>query len=115
MKYDDDFEYSRKVCSIEEIKNAVKKSVIDVPDVKQVVLFGSYARGEAHEMSDLDILITDPPKLKPMLIWMIGGNVGEILNKPVEIFGISSVRKDTLFYRNIIKEGVVIYERNQNP
>jgi len=38
--------------------------------VKKAAFFGSYARGEQREMSDIDILITPPEKMN--LIGLIG-------------------------------------------
>lgn len=42
--------------SIEQIKQVVADYFRDKP-VKQVWLFGSYARGEADEQSDVDLLV----------------------------------------------------------
>ncbi|MEO6833859.1 MAG: nucleotidyltransferase domain-containing protein [Chitinophagaceae bacterium] len=42
--------------TVEQIKNVVVAYFQDKP-VKQVWLFGSYARGEADEKSDIDLLV----------------------------------------------------------
>lgn len=48
--------------TIEQIKSVVADYFRDKP-VKQVWLFGSYARGEADEQSDVDLLVeVDYPK-----------------------------------------------------
>lgn len=46
--------------------------------VEQVVLFGSKARGDDHEDSDLDLLILtrgEPPKTMPENMWKIFGQI----------------------------------------
>jgi len=45
------------VLTIEQIRNTVAAYFKDKP-VKEVYLFGSYARGEADETSDVDILFS---------------------------------------------------------
>ena len=44
------------IYSIEELKNLVKP-IMDKYGIKRVYLFGSYARGQATEDSDIDLLV----------------------------------------------------------
>ncbi len=46
----------KTLLSIEQIKNTVTDYFIDKP-VKSVYLFGSYARGDANEKSDVDLIL----------------------------------------------------------
>ncbi|MBF8278396.1 MAG: Polbeta protein [Candidatus Brocadiaceae bacterium] len=50
----------------DEIKRIAKNMAI-VADAERVILFGSYARGEATEQSDVDLMIiakSDLPRFK---------------------------------------------------
>jgi len=42
---------------IQDELNTIKDIIIDTVPVKQIFLFGSYARGVPHTESDLDILV----------------------------------------------------------
>ena len=42
------------------IQQAVDTLLAAAPQGSQVVLFGSYARGDAHSQSDLDFLVIEP-------------------------------------------------------
>jgi uncharacterized protein len=42
------------------LHNAVQALAQAAPQAAQIVLFGSHARGEAHEDSDLDFLVIEP-------------------------------------------------------
>lgn len=53
------------VFSLEEITNAVKP-IIKKYGVKELYLFGSYARGEADEDSDLDFLVFGSTNVRTM-------------------------------------------------
>lgn len=47
---------NNKIYTIEEIKNIIASVAKKYP-LKEVYLFGSYARGEANENSDIDLVI----------------------------------------------------------
>ena len=49
--------YSNKIYTLEEIKTKSKPIFINNDFVDKVYLFGSYARGEATEHSDLDFMV----------------------------------------------------------
>ena len=49
-----DIKEERKTYSISEIKKIVKP-ILNSYDIKDIYLFGSYARGEANKDSDIDI------------------------------------------------------------
>ncbi len=42
------------------IDEAVRRLLAATPVGSEIILFGSYARGEAHEDSDLDFLVVEP-------------------------------------------------------
>ncbi len=108
-------EYSRKIYTIDEVKNAISKLIKnEYPEIKEVILFGSYARDEATPISDLDILISKPEQIKPMIMWSFCGSLKEILHKSVEVFRLKSIDINSEFFENIRKDGILIYENKQN-
>ena len=76
--------------------------------VKAIYLFGSYARGEADENSDLDFLVYIDEGFKLTNVLALGEELREALQKKVDIFEIHEINKDSDFYRNVIKEKVLM-------
>lgn len=95
--------------TVQQIKDTVADYFKDKP-VKKVYLFGSYARGEAREDSDVDLLVEyDETKKRLTLFDILGFQVGleDIFNKPVQL-----VENANLYYRfkpYIEKDKVEIY------
>ena len=71
------------VYKIEEIAEKVRP-IAERYDINKVYLFGSYARGEATEESDIDLFIVRPEKigLKFCSMW---NELEEVLQKKVDI------------------------------
>lgn len=95
--------------TIEEIKERVRP-ICEHYKIKRMWLFGSYARGEADEKSDVDLCIEG----------------GDFMNEPWGLGGISCMLEDSLqmpfdlvqrevlrkrFLQNIQDDEVLIYER----
>jgi predicted nucleotidyltransferase len=54
---------------IQEKLNVIKDAVLSaVPDTEAIYLFGSYACGEPHEYSDLDIYVVVPDSVSKRLL-----------------------------------------------
>ena len=100
--------YCTKIYSINEIKDIV------VPIAKKyglgkVLLFGSYARGEATQNSDIDLRINAG---KAKGYFALGGfqyEVSEKLQKPVDVAITRTLRKS--FREHIKKEEILFYDR----
>ena len=75
---------------------------------KEIYLFGSYARGEADENSDLDFLVFGGEGFKLTSILALGEELREVLKKKVDIFEIREVNQDSEFYRTIMREKVLV-------
>ena len=85
------------------ISNLVKKY-----KAEYVILFGSYARGEANEESDIDIIIVGGQHFSALDVLAFGEELRELTHKKVDAFELREVEKDTEFYQNILREGVRI-------
>lgn len=72
------------------------------------ILFGSYARGDATEESDIDIIVVGGEHFCPKDIFAFGEELHQKTKKDVDVFEIREINKNTAFYDNVIKEGVRI-------
>ncbi len=99
-------------------KVALKSKEIFGSSLNSVILFGSYARGDYEEESDIDILIlADIPSEK---LSDYRGHIDSLCGDLLWEYGVvvSAIEKDTEtynrysnilpFYKNIVREGVKI-------
>lgn len=98
---------SEQIFTIENI-TALVKPLAQKYQVKEVYLFGSYARGDADENSDLDFLVFGGEGFKLTQIFAFGEELREILNKRVDVFEINEINQDSDFYRTIMREKVLV-------
>ena len=99
------------ILTTEHIKIAVQEYFKDKP-VKKVYLFGSYARGEANENSDVDLIVDIDDEDKRMSLFdfiKLKLGIEKSLNKEVDL-----VETDLFFPRVKIraeKEKFILYKR----
>jgi predicted nucleotidyltransferase len=85
-----------------------------IPSLQAVILFGSYARGEADKRSDIDLLLifdrkSDVKKVERKLLKVLD----EFRALPL-VFSkrsVDEVSKDPSFFYNVFREGYVLYKR----
>ncbi len=95
------------VITLENI-TALVKPLAKKYHVKEIYLFGSYARGEADEHSDFDFLVFGGEGFKLTSILALGEELREVLKKKVDIFEIREVNQDRDFYKTIMREKVLV-------
>ena len=95
-----------RIFTLDNIK-ALVKPFAEKYHVKEIYLFGSYARGEADENSDLDFLVFGGEGFKLTNVLALGEELREVLKKKVDIFEIQEVNQDSEFYRTIMREKVL--------
>jgi predicted nucleotidyltransferase len=95
--------------SIEEIKSIIVP-LVEIHPVRRVILFGSYARGDATERSDVDLIIDSDGQLNGFDFFGIAGRI--IKNMPIktDVFEMSEVNTPSALIDSISREGVTIYE-----
>lgn len=77
-------------------------------NAEYVLLFGSYARGEATADSDIDVVVVGGDKFHAKDIFAFGEDLRQLTHKEVDAFEIREVNTGTPFYENVMNEGVRI-------
>lgn len=95
------------IYSLDDIKQIVH-SVADKYNVEAIYLFGSYARGEATEESDLDFLVFGGSDFILTNIFALAEDLREAFNKSVDVFEIHEVNAESEFYNTIMKERLCV-------
>jgi hypothetical protein len=98
--------------SIEEIKTYIKPVVERYP-VDKVILYGSYARGDARDSSDIDLVVESRGRLRNRKIFALGGELLDVLPVRVDVYDILEIANSSAMYKNMQKEGVIIYDASR--
>lgn len=112
------------MCSKEKLKmvtDEVVKALLSVSDdIEKIILYGSQARGDSTEGSDIDILVildVADDKIYPIkrLMWKHTNDISyerdEVVSLVVSSGSEFSKMKNTLFYQNVARDGVELYGR----
>ena len=75
---------------------------------ERVYLFGSYARGDATEASDIDLRI-DKGNIRGLQFARLLGDLEDTLGKKIDLISTSGMDED--FRKAIASEEVLLYER----
>ncbi len=95
----------------------IKNKIIELENPEKIILFGSYARGDTTEKSDLDLMVIENTNLLAHkrgidLRWYLGGlpfNTDLLIKTPKEFSKWQEV--DISFNATVKREGKVLYER----
>ena len=102
----------------QEAINQIKKltePIFKKYGVDKAYIFGSYARGDYNENSDIDIIITAKKIKSLLIIGSILENLKQVLQKEVDLIEEECFKEDEMdelereFYNNIKKERVMIF------
>ena len=102
------------VYKIDEIAERVRP-VAERYGITKVYLFGSYARGDATEESDVDLMISYRKLTGAFALGGVYADFKEALDKPVDVVSERAISSDYTsdlgrrLYSSIEKEGVLIY------
>ena len=104
------------VYTVDELKQKIAPLAVKY-NLPAVYLFGSYARNEATEKSDVDVLIDKTgSKIKSLFDRAaLYNDLTEILGKEVDLVTTSgiaqedSIQRAPMFAKNVNKERIVIY------
>lgn len=93
--------------SFESAIGAVSRALRQIPGVRNVVLFGSLARGEGNDRSDMDLLVDCTPRAQMAVseaMWPIRERYG-VWGSPVFVSYRDLGRTDRQFLESILREG----------
>lgn len=101
---------SKKIYTIEEIKKILAKILKELP-VYQVILFGSYAKNEATQASDMDFIVDTKNTLHGFDFLEIAYIIEKTFKKEVDVFEKYEIIKNSKIDNEIQETGVVVYEK----
>lgn len=93
--------------SVSDISEAMSQ-IASHYDIERVWLFGSFARGEANEQSDIDLCLETGPDFSLFDAGGVGFEVEQLLGRKVDI-----VAEDTLYphvRECMLRDRVLVYE-----
>lgn len=96
-----------RIFTIQDIK-ALVLPIAKKYKVREIYLFGSYARGDANERSDLDFLVFGGENFKLTMIFSLAEELRDVLKKDVDVFEINEINRDSDFYHTIMKERLLV-------
>ena len=91
----------------EELYHIIK-DLLQKYNAQYALLFGSYARNEANEDSDIDVVVFGGDQFKKSNIFAFAEDLRSLTGKEVDAFEICEITQGTPFYQNELREGVKI-------
>ena len=95
--------------TVAEIRTIIIPLVEKYP-VRRVILFGSYARGDATVHSDIDLIIDSENNISGFDFFGIAGRIIKEMPVKIDVFEMGEIEISSKLNKNIIQDGVVIYE-----
>lgn len=97
---------SHGVLTLEAIKK-ICTDVLKEYNVEYMYLFGSYAKGNATETSDVDLLVSMP--VNGLAFYELIETLREKLKKKVDLLDIAQLNNNPKLVQEILRDGVKIY------
>ncbi|MBR4050779.1 MAG: nucleotidyltransferase domain-containing protein [Clostridia bacterium] len=94
------------ILTVEQIKN-VCTDIFRDKDIEYCYLFGSYAKGKATELSDVDLLIAT--SVTGIKFYDLVEALREGLKKKVDVLNLEQLNGNSDLVNEILKDGVKIY------
>lgn len=94
------------ILTINEIK-VLCSSIFSNYDVEYCYLFGSYAKGKATDVSDVDLLLSTT--VSGIRFYDIVEALRECLKKRVDVLTLEQLKENIELVNEILKDGVKIY------
>lgn len=93
-------------------KKIIVKFLREKINPKFIYLFGSFAKGEGREDSDVDLAIYTKKELSPYNLYIIGNELTFKINRDVEIIDLKNI--DTVFAAQIVGNREELYSEDEN-
>lgn len=93
----------------QDIAQVIERVLADY-DVEKAYLFGSFARGDVHDSSDVDLRLVCGPSMTFGLLYELTERLESALDRNVEIVTNPPERMRPSFRKRIEKDEVLLYE-----
>jgi len=98
-----------KILTFSEIKELTVPVIRGFP-IKQLILYGSYARNQATPESDIDLLVDSNDSLLGWGLCELISALSDVLPKPFHCYEKSMILTNDDLTKNIERDGIVLYE-----
>lgn len=105
-------EENKGILTLPQIRAIVSQVVCD-KDVDFVYLFGSYAKGKANDLSDVDLLIDT--SITGLKFYGLVEELRVSLHKVVDLLKMEELLDNEPLLRNVLKDGIKVYQRGGFP
>lgn len=92
-------------------KNVIVKFITDKLNVEFIYLFGSFARGEGREDSDIDIALFSIEKVNSYELFVLANHLSFELKRDVQIIDLKSIT--TVFAAQIVSNKEILYSNSE--
>ncbi len=90
--------------------SGLRQALRTEPSVSLAVLFGSAARGDAHEGSDVDVLVVTRPRADRRAL---AARLSERVVTEVQLVELEDAREKPLLLAEVLREGRVLVDRDR--
>lgn len=97
---------NNSILTTEEIRDMVLPLLLKY-DMSSASLFGSYAREEANEESDIDLLLVGNPGFRPLNVFGVAEDLHRLSGKRVDVFEVSELDAGA-FKDAVLREAVAL-------
>ena len=104
------YDIGRGILPLDYIKD-ILATVFEAKEIDFAYLFGSYAKGEATERSDVDLLVSGA--ITGLDFFSLGGELERALHKKVDVVRLEDIAANKEFLAEILREGIRVYEKKQ--
>ena len=104
------FDFDRGVLPFSLIEEKIAQTFSGKP-IEFAYLFGSYAKGEATDSSDVDLLIHG--SITGLEYFSLGGELERVLHKKVDVLRFDDIAANPELVAEIMRTGVRIYDKEK--
>jgi predicted nucleotidyltransferase len=91
---------------------ALRQLLRTEPNVALAVVFGSFARGEAHPESDVDVVVA-LRRDDPLGLERLRGRLQPHLRRPLQLVALSDVERSASMLHEVLRDGRVLVDRER--